>query len=472
MSVACNAHARHAAVGFDRQPQDHLALQRRIVAQLAVVEAIQRRLVAIEHDLNFFVGARERLAPSRRAVDRYRRSRDRARRARHRRTLDGAALVAAAADRSRLIAARLMPPLEPGRIRRQHRPLGLRGRSSALLIFAFEPSRATIGASLNESSFSRNARIPCAGPGASSGFGSSRGRFDDLRRLDFFDRFDLRDLLRRLHRHFDRLRFRLLLHHQRDHALRHVGDFVGFRRRQRDERQDQRERQTREQRVGCGLAEATVVFAALRPRLHRLRRANRVDLSLDDPLVFDALFFFERLEHVVFEPLCVLLLFVDFVELCTAARFDRADPLVERAHSSRGPRASVPRYSSAGGRRPRTARPRRLRSVDRTRCRDLATEGAACGRARDLRVRRRSRAVPQRVHRASRAPRRGTAPTPVDVGPGAVDSSPTANSSPIASSESRSVGSSAIGSSIASDCITSLNLYRLHSVADEAPLRR
>ncbi len=37
---------------------------------------------------------------------------------------------------------------------------------------ACDPSCATIDASLNESSFSRNARIPCAGPGTSSGFGS------------------------------------------------------------------------------------------------------------------------------------------------------------------------------------------------------------------------------------------------------------------------------------------------------------
>src|SRR6185295_8242629 len=47
---------------LDRQTQHHLATQRWNVAQLAVVEPIERRLVAIEHDLNLFVGAARRSA--------------------------------------------------------------------------------------------------------------------------------------------------------------------------------------------------------------------------------------------------------------------------------------------------------------------------------------------------------------------------------------------------------------------------
>src|SRR6267142_2521855 len=48
---------RHAAVRLDRQAQNHLAFQGWIIAQLPVVQPVERRLVAIEHDLYFFVGA-------------------------------------------------------------------------------------------------------------------------------------------------------------------------------------------------------------------------------------------------------------------------------------------------------------------------------------------------------------------------------------------------------------------------------
>src|SRR6266852_6266209 len=48
---------RHAAVRLDRQAQNQLAFQGWVIAQLPVVQAVERRLVAIEHDLYFFVGA-------------------------------------------------------------------------------------------------------------------------------------------------------------------------------------------------------------------------------------------------------------------------------------------------------------------------------------------------------------------------------------------------------------------------------
>src|SRR5215831_21044449 len=48
---------RHAAVRLDRQAQNHLAFQGWVIAQLPVVQSIERRLVAVEHDLYFFVGA-------------------------------------------------------------------------------------------------------------------------------------------------------------------------------------------------------------------------------------------------------------------------------------------------------------------------------------------------------------------------------------------------------------------------------
>src|SRR5207245_5962784 len=48
---------RHAAVRLDRQAQHHLTFQGWVIAQLPVVQPVERRLVAIEHDLYFFVGA-------------------------------------------------------------------------------------------------------------------------------------------------------------------------------------------------------------------------------------------------------------------------------------------------------------------------------------------------------------------------------------------------------------------------------
>src|SRR4029077_9669262 len=45
------------AVRLDRQAQNHLAFQSWVIAQLPVVQPVERRLVAIEHDLDFFVGA-------------------------------------------------------------------------------------------------------------------------------------------------------------------------------------------------------------------------------------------------------------------------------------------------------------------------------------------------------------------------------------------------------------------------------
>src|SRR5579864_8579852 len=48
---------RYAAVRLDRQTQNHLAFQGWVIAQLSVVQPVERRLVAIEHDLYFLVGA-------------------------------------------------------------------------------------------------------------------------------------------------------------------------------------------------------------------------------------------------------------------------------------------------------------------------------------------------------------------------------------------------------------------------------
>src|SRR5437899_3153320 len=48
---------RHAAVRLNRQAQNHLAFQGWVIAQLPVVQPVERRLVAIEHDLYFLVGA-------------------------------------------------------------------------------------------------------------------------------------------------------------------------------------------------------------------------------------------------------------------------------------------------------------------------------------------------------------------------------------------------------------------------------
>src|SRR5207237_10343475 len=55
---------RHAAVWFDRQAQDHLAFQGWVIAQLPVVQSVERRLVTVEHDLYFFVGAGRNWPPA------------------------------------------------------------------------------------------------------------------------------------------------------------------------------------------------------------------------------------------------------------------------------------------------------------------------------------------------------------------------------------------------------------------------
>src|SRR6516162_826384 len=48
---------RHAAVRLDCQAQNHLAFESWVIAQLPVVQPVERCFVAIEHDLYFFVGA-------------------------------------------------------------------------------------------------------------------------------------------------------------------------------------------------------------------------------------------------------------------------------------------------------------------------------------------------------------------------------------------------------------------------------
>src|ERR1051326_3186547 len=47
---------RNATVRLDRQAEYHLSFERRVVAQLPVVQPVERRLVTVEHDLYFFVG--------------------------------------------------------------------------------------------------------------------------------------------------------------------------------------------------------------------------------------------------------------------------------------------------------------------------------------------------------------------------------------------------------------------------------
>ena len=51
---------RHGPIRFDRQAQDHLPAQCRIVAQFPIVESIQSGLVAIENNLDFFISTARR----------------------------------------------------------------------------------------------------------------------------------------------------------------------------------------------------------------------------------------------------------------------------------------------------------------------------------------------------------------------------------------------------------------------------
>src|SRR5690606_11181817 len=57
------------AARLDREAQHHLSAQRRILAELPVVEPVQRRLVAVEDDLDLLVrAARSRAAAGERAI--------------------------------------------------------------------------------------------------------------------------------------------------------------------------------------------------------------------------------------------------------------------------------------------------------------------------------------------------------------------------------------------------------------------
>src|SRR5262245_5652485 len=49
---------RYAAVGLDREPQHYLSLQRRVISKFPVVQPVERCLVAVEHNLYFFIGTR------------------------------------------------------------------------------------------------------------------------------------------------------------------------------------------------------------------------------------------------------------------------------------------------------------------------------------------------------------------------------------------------------------------------------
>src|SRR5262245_44585386 len=117
---------RYAAVGLDPEAQDHLALQRGIVAQLSVVEAVERGLVAVEDDLDLFVRAADRRAlPRAHAAARTAAAAgDRARRARDLDTRQlRAAAVAATAAHAAAQRGEVDPAARTRRLRGDHRAL-------------------------------------------------------------------------------------------------------------------------------------------------------------------------------------------------------------------------------------------------------------------------------------------------------------------------------------------------------------
>ena len=65
-SVDSTLQRETSPVRFDGEPQQHLAAQGRILAQLPVVDPVERRLVPIEDDLDFLVGPAR--APARRSA--------------------------------------------------------------------------------------------------------------------------------------------------------------------------------------------------------------------------------------------------------------------------------------------------------------------------------------------------------------------------------------------------------------------
>src|SRR5690606_36158870 len=116
--------SRHASVRRDRQAQDELALERRVLAQRSAVERIDRTLVAVEDALDLVPAARRPIGRARggRRAARGRERRDRALDLRRRAAREPAAAGVAAQCRGVDAAA-----AAPG-ARRDQRALGGRGR--------------------------------------------------------------------------------------------------------------------------------------------------------------------------------------------------------------------------------------------------------------------------------------------------------------------------------------------------------
>ena len=153
-------------------------------------------------------------------------------------------------------------------------------------------------------------------------------------------------------------------------------------RRQLNERHDQRENETQQQRRADGLAKALVVLAAARPRHERLVRRKLADLALDDPFLLAPLLFFERFEEDVLHEGGMALLLLDAIDDRGATILDLAQALIElidaRTHAADVIRvrrlvdAVAPEQGGAADARPACRASRKPRASNRCCSRSVA----------------------------------------------------------------------------------------------------
>src|SRR5690606_13111104 len=345
-----------------REAQHHLSAQRRIRAQLAIVKPVQRRLVTIEHDLNFFVGpagerARAVAAAAGERSTAAATGADGALDARRRDARDLRAAAVAAADVTRQ-RRQVDAAARARRLRRHDRALGQTYRGCAVVADARVGTQSRRRAILGDrgEAFAEREQAALLRALARRGLGRRRRRRGRRRRLGH----ELLRLGRGLGHHFrlglrNRLRFlgpllrdlrrrrgrQAVALDELDDALGHFQDLGRLGQRQVDERHQDPEQHGSRERGAERAAEAPVVLAAARPWHGAGARDDRLGLALEDPLV--QLLFLLRMDlgEIVLENREHLAALRDLVGNGLAAALDlgnaRRERVEARAHGCHMP---------------------------------------------------------------------------------------------------------------------------------------
>src|SRR5574340_1014552 len=297
----------NTTVRLDGQRQHHLAAQARIDAQLAVVDAIERRLVTVEDDLDLFVGTRRASALGQRAVS------------------IAHAVAAAASAAAAAIATAASTDAEVGNATAAAVGLGdderagtrratgvlptgignLRVRPQFGWHVVVQQLREVVLESQHPRALGLRTRLLDLGCGRGRGLDGRFHRF----RLDLVLRFLLvRFLLVRLlvvlfpDLLLRRLGWRLGLHHL-DETIRHFDRHIFLDRWQFPEHRSAAEGERKQQSNEKTLAEALGILT-LRIPWHGHGSIGKIaDLALDQELRFLPVFLFERLGEVVLQIL-------------------------------------------------------------------------------------------------------------------------------------------------------------------------